>query len=306
MSEATVLAPAVRDRVERSLGKRIRDASPVQGGYTPAARSIVTFEDGSTAFAKVGRDVGTSMIANWLRVEHRAYTSIDGPFMPDLLGWDDDGVDPILVIADLSHATWPPPWTGERLDTLWATLEEVRSTPPPSWARDMEEEREHLSGWKRVASDPEPFLSMGLASRSWIERSLPPLTIAASRARLAGNALVHFDVRSDNLCFLENRAKLIDWNQLGRGNPEIDRLSVLPSVHSEGGPPPWSLVEDSGGFAPLLAGYFAAQAGLSVIPTAPHVRRVQLEQLRSALPWAVRELDLPEPDGPRAQELLFT
>ena len=45
----------------------------------------------------------------------------------------------------------------------------------------------------------------------------------------------------------------------------------------------------------LVTGYFAARAGLPVIPHAPLVREVQLTQLRVALPWAARALGLPPP-----------
>jgi hypothetical protein len=48
-----------------------------------------------------------------------------------------------------------------------------------------------------------------------------------------------------------------------------------------------------------MSGFFAARAGLPPIPTAPHVREVQLAQLRTALPWAARALGLPPPPASR-------
>jgi hypothetical protein len=47
--------------------------------------------------------------------------------------------------------------------------------------------------------------------------------------------------------------------------------------------------------AALVSGFFAARAGLPVIPQAPRVREVQRVQLAAALPWAARVLDLPPP-----------
>ena len=52
-------------------------------------------------------------------------------------------------------------------------------------------------------------------------------------------------------------------------------------------------------FAAILSGYFAECAGKPPIPQAPHVRAVQLQQLKTALPWAVRALGLPPLDGSR-------
>ena len=44
--------------------------------------------------------------------------------------------------------------------------------------------------------------------------------------------------------------------------------------------------------AAMLAGVWAAAAGLPPPPTAPDVRAAQLTQLRVALPWAARQLGL--------------
>jgi hypothetical protein len=126
-----------------------------------------------------------------------------------------------------------------------------------------------------VAADPSLFLALGLASEAWLRAALPTLLEAGDRAVLAGDALVHFDVRSDNLCLDNGIAKLIDWNYVARGNPMFDRVAWAPSLHYEGGPAPWELVPDSEGLAPLLSGYFAAQAGQPIIPSAPGVREVQ-------------------------------
>ena len=112
---------------------------------------------------------------------------------------------------------------------------------------------------------------------------------------LAGEAFLHLDVRSDNLCLQEGRAVLVDWNFAHVGNPLLDVVGWLPSLKLEGGPDPWELVPDSQGFAALLAGYFASRAGLPPPATAPRVREFQRRQAEIALPWAARELGLPPP-----------
>ena len=53
--------------------------------------------------------------------------------------------------------------------------------------------------------------------------------------------------------------------------------------------------------AAVISGFFAERAGKPVIPTAPRVRVVQTQQLRTALPWAARALGLPALDGPAAE-----
>ena len=159
-----------------------------------------------------------------------------------------------------------------------------------------EDFRDTFDGWPRLADDPEPFLSLGLCSPAWLERHLPVLQAASRNAPVAGNALLHRDVRSDNICIRDGEALLIDWNWAAAGNPLIDTVSWLPSLCAEGGPKPDEIVgREAAELAAFVAGYFASQAGLPVIPHAPRVREVQLQQLRVALPWAARALGLPPP-----------
>jgi hypothetical protein len=291
----------LRTRIEGIMGRRVISARFVDRGYTPAERWVVTFEDGSSAFAKSGVDSETSKPATWLRNEHRAYSQIVGDFMPRMLSWDDDGTRPLLLLEDLSNAVWPPPWNPAHIEAVRRTLDAIAATPPPERADDLDAvQRSHLEGWKRLGADPAPFLALGLASETWLALSLPSLIEASDRAVLSGNALVHFDVRSDNICIAGAVAKLIDWPGYARGNSLVDLVAWLPSLHREGGPAPWELVTDSEGLAPLLAGYFAAQSGLPAPPTAPRVRVVQYDQLLAALPWAIRELGLAPLDGPNA------
>jgi aminoglycoside phosphotransferase (APT) family kinase protein len=149
-----------------------------------------------------------------------------------------------------------------------------------------------------VATDPEPLLSTGLCSREWLEASLPALAAASAACELGGDAFLHFDVRSDNLCFVGERVVLVDWNLAMVGNPLMDAVAWLPSLRLEGGPEPWKIVADSGGLAALIAGFFASRAGLPPPETAPTVREFQRRQAEVALPWAARELGLSPKLGP--------
>lgn len=116
---------------------------------------------------------------------------------------------------------------------------------------------------------------------------------AAESAPIAGESLLHLDVRSDNICLVERGAVLVDWNWAHVGNPDLDLAFWLPSLAAEGGPQPDEVLPAEGGFAAAVAGFFGSRAGLPPPPTAPTVRAVQLAQLRVALPWAARALDLP-------------
>jgi len=260
------------------------------GGFTAASRRIVPWPGGGTAFAKGATDDPTE---DWLRIEHFAYTHLAGGFMPRLLGWDDSGERPVLYLEDLASARWPPPWLLGDEELVLAALDELHSaTPPPGLVRA---ETRWPNDWPRIGADSEPFLRLGLVSSGWFEAHLPALSAAAERVPLAGDAVIHMDVRSDNLCFLEGRALLVDWNLIALGNPAADAQFWLPSLVLEGGRPPVELEPE---FAAWITGFMASRAGLPLIPTAPGVRAIQLAQLRVVLPWACRLLGLAPPDGP--------
>jgi hypothetical protein len=259
------------------------------GGYAEnTADWRVELEDGRRVFVKYALD---DLAAGWLRKEHRVYAAVSAPFMPKLVGWH-GGDRPLLVLEDLGDAHWPPPWRDGDVEDVVAALEVVAATPPPTGLPELKELRDHLNGWELVAEDPELVLSTGLCSREWLESALPALREAAAGCDLSGDALVHFDVRSDNLCFHDGRVVLVDWNLACVGNPLVDVVGWLPSLRVEGGPEPWAILPDSGGLTALLAGYFASRAGLPAPPTAPRVRPFQLAQAQIAVPWAARELGL--------------
>jgi hypothetical protein len=277
--------------VADALGRRPLRWQPHTGsGYgTNTSRWRVELADGGTAFVKVALD---DRAVDWLRKEHNVYSSVTAPFLPQLLGWHDDGVT-LLAIEDLSGAHWPPPWPGNGIRAVLDTLDEVHATPPPHGLVTLEEQREGLDGWPRIAADPAPFLSLGLCSAAWFDAAFPHLAAAAAGCELAGDAFLHLDVRSDNLCLRDGRAVLVDWNWASVGSPLIDVVAWLPSLRLEGGPEPWTIVSDSGGLAALMAGFFGARAGLPPPATAPNVREIQKRQCEVALGWAARELGLP-------------
>jgi len=284
------------DRVRRALGTSPVAWRAASGHAAPSNRRfVVDLDDGRSAFVKIAALDYTS---DWLRAEYRVYSALDGKrFLPRLLGWADDGTAPALALEDLSGETWPPPWDAGRIDAVLATLDAVHSTAPPEDVPPAVDSQFGLDGWPDVAADPQPFLSLGLCSPGWLDDHLAVLAEASAEAEIAGTSLLHFDVRSDNLCLREDRAVFVDWNTACVGNAVLDTAAWLPSLASEGGPAPQAILSDDTPGLPeiasLLAGYFCARAGLPHIPQAPHARPLQLLQSRTSLPWAARLLGLP-------------
>ena len=261
------------------------------GGYTLMEHWLVELDDGTRAFAKVAVDEPT---AGYVRDEHRVYSQVEERFLPDFLGWDDDGERPILVLEDLTGAHWPPPWRDGDVESVFEALDDVHATTPPQGLPGVT--LGDLHTWREVEEDPAPFLSLGLCSPAWLERALPELLAAAERCTIAGDAFSHLDTRSDNICFVDGRAILVDWNWAGTANPLIDAAFWMPSLFAEGGPAPMEALPEAGDLTAVVSGFFAAIAGLPPPEGAPTVRPLQLLQLKVALPWAVEVLGLPALD----------
>lgn len=261
------------------------------GGYSPAERWVVEFDDGSAVFVKSSM---VEMLADWIRAEHNVYTQIHEDYMPRLLGWDDDGERPILVLENLEEAHWPPPWSTAQVEGVVSMLDRVHATTPPEGIPSTP--RVAVDGWAVVANDPTEFLSLNLCSSTWLEHALPDLLASEEEAPVYGDSFSHIDVRSDNLCFTDDRVLLVDWNGSCKANGLLDLAFWLPSLESEGGPRPEEVSQEASVLAGMVSGFFASRAGGPIIKIAPRVRIVQLAQLRTALPWAVRTLGLPPLD----------
>ncbi len=285
------MKPEAVARAERLLGVRAQSWERVASrGWTRNEHWTVVLRDGTRAFLKEG---SIAPSPEWLRQEVRVLRLVRGPFAPELLAFE-DGERPLLVLEDLSEGShWPPPWRSGDVEAVVATLSELAAmgadglTPfPDPWPQ-----------WTAIADDPAPFLSLGIASPKWLDQALPELLAAEGRVTFSGSAVVHGDVRSDNLCIRGDRAVLVDWNHANLGNPAIDVAAWLPSLALEGGPPPGEIADAStAAFAPSVAGFFAARAGLPPPDGAPRVRGFQLAQLEVALPWACDVLGLEPPD----------
>jgi hypothetical protein len=270
-------------RAERLLDSEAETwAGVVRKGYSMNEHWTVVFADGTNAFLKCGHIPPSP---DWIRDEHAVFQAMRGPFMPTFLAFE-DGDRPLLVLDDLMPAYWPPPWREGDVDLVLEALAEVAAAEVKASLPRVEEV--HLNDWYEIERDPQPFLSTGLRDATWLERMLPELIAAADAAPVHGDALCHCDVRSDNLCVKDGRAVLVDWNHARLGNPEYDIAFWLPSLVLEHGPRPDRFGVNE--LAPLVAGFFAARAGLPKPAGAPRVREFQRAQADVALDWTERVL----------------
>ena len=284
--------------VNALFSKPISNWTPITKGNTPALCGIVHFAPRDTVFVKVATNAQT---AEWLKKEHQVYQALpQAPYRPTVLAWHESPT-PALALTDLSDHHWPPPWSDQHVATVLDTLSKISSLNMinlPSIDDDI------ANGWHTIDAHRLPFLQLGLVTVDWLNACLPALQAAAHQTSPRGRHLLHFDVRSDNLCIRDGVACLVDWNHACLGAANMDVAFWLPSLRVEGGPPPEAILGDAPTLAAIVSGFYACRAGLPHIPQAPKVRILQQRLLRAALPWAIRALSLPPADGPSAASLI--
>ena len=276
---------------QQTLGGPIARVEPITiGGHTSALRLRLTRADGRTAFMKIASE-------SRLRTEQHVYQHLTGRhFLPGLLADGDEDGHPWLLLEDLGTGGWPPPWPPGGITAVRDTLDAVHATPVPPGIGPVGEDSRVVAGWRIVDEDPTPLLRAGVDA-GWLKRYLPDLIEASRPDLVKGDALVHLDVRSDNVCLTSRGAVLVDWHSAAAGNPAADLAFWLPSLAMETGLRPDDREPDlDPGFAVLVAGFYACIAGPPERDTVPRsVRALQRAELNVALAWAARVLGIPGP-----------
>jgi hypothetical protein len=312
----------VRAMTERVLDGQVARAARVWGGYSATPTFRIRLRDGRRAFFKAAGP-GSSAFARTAHArEERVYDELGdviAEWAPRFIGsFEQDGWT-VMLLEDLGPKS-APPWTpalarrvtralarfhaatiGRRLPA-WVpgpTRHPAMGVNPPAWRFDAGDLR-------RLA---ELVGARAEEATRWLAAHVP--TLAEASRRMADgslrHALLHIDVRSDNLRWTRRRLYLFDWPHVGVGPPEFDAAAFAQAVTVEGGPEPEQIMAWYGEGEPVdpraldasvaaIAGYFANHAWAPELPELPRVRSFQRQQLRVSLRWAARRLQLPVPN----------
>ncbi len=286
------LPPTVRSAIDERCGAPVVAATSQNSGFTPGFASVLECEDGSRHFVKAASTKAQRMFADAYREEARKLAALPEAAPAPRLLWTLDVDDWFALSTEYVDARPPRrPWRAPELqrclDMLAAAVPVL--TPPPddlALPAASEELAEWPAYWNHLrAARPD----------------LPHLDEAAALAGryvevMAGETLVHTDVRDDNILLTaDGRALLCDWNWPMAGAAWLDSLFLLIGPRGDGldvaaviaGRPLLSLVPDDeiDVVLALITGYFLKSADDPVPPTSPFIRDAQRWQGEVCWDW---------------------
>ncbi|KQC00842.1 phosphotransferase [Pedobacter sp. Hv1] len=297
ITNKNVPPPYLEDLVTTAVGKKCISWNIPDCGLSSALRFSVQLADHSCVFVKASTDQET---AQWLRNEYLVLSTHQQKFMPTVIKWiDEPTIYPVLITQDLSSAYWPAShngvtWREGDFDLLFKGIKELSTVRANSVLPVLYKPTNSL--WSKIASNPTAFLSLELCSTTWLNKAIAILIAAEKMTDVTGHYLVHGDLRSDNICFLDSQVMFVDWSHAAQGNDLHDLASVLPTLYLEGGPAPYQVMPEAGSEAALsCARHITRLTVQHAMP--PWLKNVFKKLIAIELEWAAHCLELDEPDG---------
>jgi hypothetical protein len=284
------LPPPVRASIEERCGSPVVEAVSQGGGFTPGFASVLVCADGSRHFVKAASAVAQKMFAASYREEARKLRSLpEGTPAPRLL-WAMDGDWVVLGLEYVEASAPRRPWQRAELDRCLDALEPVADvlTPAPEDLR-LAAIADDMADW--------PAYWDHLRATRDLPRADEAAALAAEFvAAVAGETLVHTDVRDDNVLLTpDGRALFCDWNWPTIGADWLDSLFMLIGPRGDGLDVEAVIAErrllrdvppdDLDRALAVTCGYFLRSADEPVPPTSPYVRDVQRWQGEVVWGW---------------------
>lgn len=304
------LPRTVRTRIQELAGAQVTAETSATTGFSPGFAAVLELADGRGVFVKAVSPAENPESPQLARAEVRAAAALPPQVPAPALLWSDDDGDWVLLGFEVAPGR-PPllPWRPDELEVVLRaldTLAEAEPLPGHALRPTAELLTGDFTGWTRIAALPADELDRLVTAAGevgpWLLAHLD-LLVGWERdalAACAGTALVHGDLRADNVLIDHDhdggRVALIDWPHASVGAPWLDLAFMLPSVAMQGGGAPqdlfWSRPVSRGVDAGRLraavaglSGYFAHSALQPAPVGIPNLRRFQAAQARHAVAW---------------------
>ena len=298
----------VRARIAALAGAQVTAEISATSGFSPGFAAVLELADGRGVFVKAVSAEQNPASPDLARAEIRVASGLPPSVPAPRLLWSDDDGDWVLLGFEVVHGRSPEiPWQADDLEAVLAALDVLGGTEPLAGHALLpahDQLGEAFTGWRSLAAmdrEPQDALveqagSLGTWARSHIDE-LVEWEADALRA-MAGTALVHGDLRADNILIDPDhfRVAFIDWPHACVGAPWLDLAFMLPSVAMQGGGDPHAIFQAhplAEGVSPTdlravlaaQAGYFAWHGAQPAPLGIPNLRRFQLAQAVAATRW---------------------
>lgn len=281
----------VRDALEAIMGSAAVEVTSQNVGYSPGTADRIVTEKGDRYFVKaVGNPVNTES-PDIQRKEIRVFEAVSDRLLGSgIVGSYDDGEWVGIVFKDI-EGRHPDLADAHDRELVIDALQELVSSPLslevqailPSLSDDV---AYAFDAWKRIDEDPVPGLNPCIIDN--FDRLLHLAESASNR--LAGDYLVHSDLRKDNILISGDKAFIVDWPWAAVGAPWFDALTVtidagLTNIgfntikEIKTNPLLASCSEDDiDSVISGMMGYFFDCARKPAPPGIPHLRKLQYDQ----------------------------
>jgi aminoglycoside phosphotransferase (APT) family kinase protein len=294
----------IRHAFEAWAGSPVVAAISQPGGFSPGVAARLRLADGRGLFVKAVASEPNPTAPRFHRREARIVRALPPSLpVPRLRWFHDDGEGSWVVLAfDEVHGRHPSaPWLLDELQRILDGLADLaqRLTPSPLSLEEVGSVSKTVAtticGWQQLRVDPPQVVSR---LDAWSRHHLETLAELESEApdAVRGDALLHSDIRADNILLDTDRVWFFDWPHARVGAAWFDLACFLPSVTMQGGPP----AEDVFGRSPTgraadpeavtrgvaaVAGFFTRQSLLPPVPGLPTLRAFQAAQAVPARQW---------------------
>jgi hypothetical protein len=288
------LPEAVKAAIEERIGGNVVQATTQPGGFSPGLASRVRTGNGRRCFVKAVSEQANPDTPDLHRREAEVVAAIpvEAP-VPRLLWTYDHGGWVALGFEDVDGRTPAQPWRQEELRRVvdgLRRLQEILTPSPIVSTTAADGFTTVINGWDELKRSKAPL-------DDWSSRHIERLIDleAKTPSLVAGQTLLNFDVRADNILIAGDLVYFVDWPWARIGAPFVEWVALAPSVHMQGGPAPEELMRmasldavDDGAINAVIAsitGFFLGHSRRPPPPGIPTVRAFQAAQGAIALEW---------------------